>query len=867
MIRSLRLLNVRPLVRHPLRAVLAALAVAAGTSLALSVLIVSSSVSTSLVQFGRDLAGIAPLRVVGATSSAGIEAGTLADVATVPGVKRAIPIVEAATVLRIAPATGAPASTRPVAVLGVTCAAAVVAFQHPCADLGAQAGTSTAFPANLVLTSPALARALTPGSWIETNTGVASLGSAVALPALSGVGGGHVVVMALARAQALFDRHGRLDAIYVVLRPGAPVATVARRLDGAVGNANAVLGSTQLPPEVGFALATFLPLLTLLALLATVIAAVLVYNVVNLSLEQRRRDLAIAAAIGAPPPVLVAGPLAEAGILGAVGGLGGVALGALVAGSVVHSFAQLSAGFFGIPIGVHIGTLTIVAGMAIGLAVATGATAIPARRQLRVDVAAELAGRAVERGTVERGTVERGTARRGHVGSRLGLAALTAAGICACWAGQRSGGLAGWQLPVGLAGFLAATLGSALSVALVAPVALRTATAVHRRRDHGRRARGIIHLAAVNVLRSPGRTGVTAVAVSAPVVTAFLTASYALSLHMAIAAGLQHGASQRAVEVSTVANHESFNTDARIPSADARVLAGLGGVARADPFTAVIAGHTTSHLVEVEALTRWPAGAAVVAGTNRASAFAGGDVLVGTAAARTFHLHPGSTMHLATPAGRAAVRVEGIWQNGNAAGMNVTMSSAAFHHLYGDQLPLAIDLVARRGVAPRRIVREAMHAHLSPALVFSTPSERLASDSAASAARLAPFWALQQALLLVAFVSVLATLLLAGIQRRREMGLLAAVGATPATLSAMVLAEAGWVGVVGAASGIAAGFVMLVSLVWVTPFYTGVGASYSPAASSLIVAVPVAVAVAVVGAILPAWRGARLGVLDALQYE
>ena len=54
---------------------------------------------------------------------------------------------------------------------------------------------------------------------------------------------------------------------------------------------------------------------------------------------------------------------------------------------------------------------------------------------------------------------------------------------------------------------------------------------------------------------------------------------------------------------------------------------------------------------------------------------------------------------------------------------------------------------------------------------------------------------LQRALLLMAFVAVLSTLLLVGIQRQRQLGLLAAVGMAPREIAGMVLAEAAMVGV------------------------------------------------------------------------
>jgi hypothetical protein len=72
-VRLLRLLAWRPLRRRPLRALLAIVAVAAGTAMAVSVFVVRTSVSRSVAEFGTELAGPTELRVVGAVRRGGLE--------------------------------------------------------------------------------------------------------------------------------------------------------------------------------------------------------------------------------------------------------------------------------------------------------------------------------------------------------------------------------------------------------------------------------------------------------------------------------------------------------------------------------------------------------------------------------------------------------------------------------------------------------------------------------------------------------------------------------------------------------------------------------------------------------------------------
>jgi putative ABC transport system permease protein len=121
--------------------------------------------------------------------------------------------------------------------------------------------------------------------------------------------------------------------------------------------------------------------------------------------------------------------------------------------------------------------------------------------------------------------------------------------------------------------------------------------------------------------------------------------------------------------------------------------------------------------------------------------------------------------------------------------------------------------------------------------------------------------------LLVSFISVLSTLLLVGIQRRREFGLLGAVGMSPRELFRMVVAEAVAVSVVAVVLGTVLGLLLLESLLDVTPLLAGYHDTYSPDFASLLVYGPIAVIVAVLASLWPGRQAARTPILQALQYE
>jgi len=214
MLRNFRLLNLRRLRRQPLRAALAVLAVSAGVSLGVSVVVLSASTTRSLNDFARRLAGPAPLRVIGATSRGGLDESVLGLVERTPGVSAAIPVVQAVTY-----AEGGRGQPTVVVAFGVDCRVQALIGPLGCSDQAVARATDTSSP----IISGWLARRLGPGAVIRTDLGRTAIDPSLSGRALDRMNGGHVVVFPLPVAQRLFDRPQRLDTIYVIPRPHTDV--------------------------------------------------------------------------------------------------------------------------------------------------------------------------------------------------------------------------------------------------------------------------------------------------------------------------------------------------------------------------------------------------------------------------------------------------------------------------------------------------------------------------------------------------------------------------------------------------------------------------------------------------------------------
>ena len=213
--------------------------------------------------------------------------------------------------------------------------------------------------------------------------------------------------------------------------------------------------------------------------------------------------------------------------------------------------------------------------------------------------------------------------------------------------------------------------------------------------------------------------------------------------------------------------------------------------------------------------------------------------------------------------------VLGVARNGDFGGRNVVLPSARLEELFGPPAVRFASLVPADGVRAADVVAAA-----EAALPAIDPSVRVRSSAAIAdeigdsiGSQMVPFRVMQQGLLLVSFVAVLSTLLLVGMQRQRETGLLAAVGATPPDLRRAVLTEALLVAAAAVVQAVVLGLVLLWALLLVVPVLLGYDDPFRTSWTATAAAAVTAFVVTALAAAWPAWRASRVEVLEALRYE
>jgi putative ABC transport system permease protein len=833
---AVRLLNLRHLLRQPLRTALALVAVAAGTALATAVLVTEHSFSTSVERFTRGLGGPAPLRVVGASTRGGLDERTVAEARAVPGVAAAVPVVQAVTFAERQDGT-----KLIVAALGVDCS-----VQALVGDVGC---TSTSLSGNALLTSPTLMRMLGPGASLRHDLGRTPLTAAIPVPALDRLNGGRIVVTSLPEAQRLFARSGQVDVAFIVPAPHTSLAALRVRLSRAIGSWNAVLAAGDPPPGSGEAL-FLIPELAMVGLLALAVGALLVFNLISLALAERRRDLAIAGALGASGRLVMAGAVIEAATLGLAGGVAGIAGGIALAHPLVGALSSSYGLLAGIHIRVYFGPWIAVASAAIGTAVGGAAGIVPARRATRTELAPELQ---------QRGSVTESSAPT-RPATLSGLAVCSGAGIALAWIAHRHGATSRWQPPTGLVGTLVASVASfalisALTPHVIAFLRLRT---VERS--------GPLPIAFSNLLRESRRTSVLALAVAIAVGMSTLLASSIPSIH---AASTRYAGRAVAggVSVSTLAAINTGAIDAKPSPQLEAALRRIPGVARIEREAFLQVGHSAAHLTAIDANDENNFAFPVFEGHAGQAELARNSVLIGPGLARDFGLHAGSIMRLDTPTGPVSLPVAGVWEDPDNLGHGVTMSLSLMDKLFGVQPPTHLLVVPTPGTSIPALAARISAAHLDPDLEVLTPDQFVERTSRAITGQLAPFWAMQRSLLLVAFIATLSTLLLVGLQRRRELGTLAALGMSPDDLARLTLVEAGTIAIVASALAIVLTLVPLRAFLWSALWFTGSDAPFRYSIGPAAAYAAVAAAVVLAGAAWPAWKTSRLQVIEALRWE
>jgi len=848
----LREISMRHARAHAVRTLLVVLGIALGVCLWVAMLATNDSLLGAFEGLVTKAAGKAQLSVSG--SEAGIPMDLTSEIASVPGVAHAAPVLEELSRLPDGEA---------ILLVGLDLLGDPY-FSDLSLSTAAGSVDPLAFvndPTAIIITRELAARrSLSVGDSLRLATAAGAeaftVRGIVAASGMLSAFDGQVAVLFLDALQLHFARGEAVDRIDVGLAPGASSEAVRAGLDAALHGVARAEPALLRSRELAQTLGAFRQGLLLSGLSALLVSAFLVYNAVAIAVVQRRKELGVLRALGVRRRDIRRLFALEGALLGAVGGVLGVLAAGPLARFVLEKTLQ-TVDRLVMALGPADGTPSFALcawGVVSGVACALVAAYLPAREASRIEPAQILSG-----------------GRAGGESApvpllRLALAALLALALAAI--ASRHGGLA-----FGVMAVVLLTLG----LVCLTPWGVR----LHTRwlTPSAERWLGIPGRIAVDsVDRGLARSSITVAALMLAVSISVSVSTWLASLEGAIVRWVDDAFPAHLM----VTSGSPLLDQHHLPIAEStlEVVRRIPGIAAAygvrSPDQKLLGRRV--QLMSLD--TRLYLGAQQAQGKAR-MILEGPDplpvdilhsaprVLVAENLARRLDLHPGSHLTYDTPSGPRAFEVIAVVRDFSSPEGWVLCDRRFYRDAWHDTSLDQIDVMLSKG-ADRSQVASAIRAALPRSGSWfvmdhaAFKAEILAATRRTFAYARAPEWIT----LLVALLGVLASAIATCLDRSREVGLLRAVGATRRQVVTSIVAETGFLGLAAATLGVLAGVPQGLLLVKVLAHaLSGWEIGYCFPALEALRASAMVIGIATLAAILPARRLASLDVPQAIALE
>jgi putative ABC transport system permease protein len=678
---------------------------------------------------------------------------------------------------------------------------------------------------------------LAKGAPVElTLVGIATFGS------LDGLPGSTFVAVQDTVAQQLFAEPGAYDAIQVAAADGVGARALARRIDTALGTgafdvatgkADAAGKEHDFREDLSF----FNSFLLAFAFIALFVGTFIIYNTFSILVAQRTKDMAMLRAVGASRGQLLRSVIVESAIVGIVAGGVGLAFG------VAMSFGlKRLLGVVGIEVPAGdtvVSTTTIVAAFLVGLVVTVVSAVGPAIRGSRVRPIAALRDAAVDRSG--------SSARRTVIGS-----IMTGLGVVAFAAGVTGHGEG--ALPLLGIGALITILGVfVLGPVISRPIMQVLGAPIARTGVAGRLAKG-------NATRNPKRTASTASALMIGVALVGFITIVASSTKASVAATVD-----RSLRADFVVDSGAFGQGGFNPALEDQLMA-LDEVAAVSGLRSTPAsiGHDQTALGAVDTGTIDALYDLKVTRGAITDVVEDG-VAISTEVARERGLRLGDPVRVTLATGDVDLRVAAVFAE-PLAGQGTSdylVDLPTFERHVTDQFDQIVYVRTGDGVdaaTARASLDRLLQDYPNAALEDQASFKESITSEIDQVIQLV--YALLALALLIALIGIANTLALSVHERRREIGLLRAVGMTRGQVRRTVRWESLMISVLGVALGCA----LAIGSAWgiVRALADQDVSTFALPTAQLVVIAGIACAAGVVAAVLPARRAARLDVLRAV---
>jgi putative ABC transport system permease protein len=663
--------------------------------------------------------------------------------------------------------------------------------------------------------------------------------------------GGNLAIMDIYAAQKMFGRGQSFDRIDLAVKEGSTIADAQRELRALLGPGFDVDPPSGRGQQFEAMLSAYSMMVGISSLFALFIGMFIIYNSFAIAVTQRRSEIGVLRALGATRGQILRLFLLESAVTGLIGSIGGLLFGILIAQGIAASIGALISDVYGVAQRAdELATNPNLLALALGIGIVTSivAAAIPARNAARVDPV-----QALQKGKYQ--VLSAGESRlRVVLAAVLGAVSL----VCLLFASSR---------PVFYVGYFLAIL---VALLLSPLLALLMARAIRPLLKWIRPVEGA--LAADSLIQAPRRTSAS-------------VAALMLSLALVVAFGGMARASYDSIIdwMSTALNPELFVLPTqnivvrtmRFPADMEPEIASVPGVERVQLVRdgRITFRKTPIMLVAVDIMSiaetahRDPI--AGDAATMYRKTAAGEGLMVSDNLAQLQNLKLGEILELPSPGGMIRLPIVGIVIDYSDQQGTILMDRKLFIKHWNDDSVNVFRVYVKKGASVPDVRARILERFAGQRQVFVLTNNELKGYILKITDQWFSLTSVQIAVaVLVAILGIVNTLTVSITDRRRELGVLQAVGGLHAQIRRTIWMEALSIGTLGLVLGFLLGAINLYYVLQIVHHdIAGMRLDYVLPIGTAAALVPTILAAAFIAAVWPAESAVRGSLVEALEYE